>query len=389
MKKAIALLLILPLLCGCAEALGETGLAEGGTTIVSPKDEFDFVVVISDPGWKYETSEDGVRISRLTETPDMMANIMIASGPAADVGESTDPRTAVTGFMRNAIGESNPFISSWDVNGGYEGAYSYGIVPDSGAVLRAVMWLVGDRMYIAAIYEMGVQLDAEAVFLEVLNTFRPAPDEPAAATAAPTNTPEVRSPVNTPKVSGKGLEVVWDTTKTIKPGYSLLIDGKKLDWNNTLNSAVQVFKDNGFEVYPVSESQANLEKQNIVFCNTIPVRFVRVGKNTKDDGLNSVSMILDSATDFESTVAMAEDLNQKLQNCLGSVRRTMKIYMDDKNADVSDLDARSAMNKAFSSGADYVLVSIEYNESLNIYIQPRKWNDKLFYDFEISLASWH
>ena len=184
MKKAMALLLILSLLYGCVEALGETGPAEGGTTIVSPKNEFDFVVVISDPGWKYETTEDGVRISRLTEDPDTLANIMIASGPAVDSGENTDPRTAVTGFMSKATGESDPYISSWDVNGGYKGVYSHGIVPDSGAVLRAVMWLVGERMYIAAIYEMGEQADAEAVFLEVLDTFRPAPDEPDASPSA-------------------------------------------------------------------------------------------------------------------------------------------------------------------------------------------------------------
>ena len=219
---------------------------------------------------------------------------------------------------------------------------------------------------------------------------QPDPGRAAAATLSPVSTPEIRFPANTPEPpSEKGLDVIWDTTKKIKPGYSLLIDGKKLDWNNTLNSAVQVFKENGFEVYPVSEGQANLEKTDIVLCNTIPVRFIRLLKNTKDDGLNSVDMIVDTATDFESAVAIAEDLNQKLQKHLGSVRKTIDAYIDDKSFDVDDSDIRSAMEKAFSSGSDNVIVSIEYNDSLNLYIQSRIWNNKLYYDFEISLASWN
>ena len=184
MKKLTAVLTALSLLCCCAGAAGGLPSAENGMVIVSPKDEFDFTAVISEPGWKYEVTEEGIRISRKEEDRDALARIMVASGPADDSGKGTDPRTAAADFVRAATGESDPYIMSWNVNGGYEGVYSHGTVPDTGAVLRAVTWLVGDRLYVAAIYETGEQADAEEVFLNVLDTFKPAPDEPAAGRPA-------------------------------------------------------------------------------------------------------------------------------------------------------------------------------------------------------------
>lgn len=208
-------------------------------------------------------------------------------------------------------------------------------------------------------------------------------------TAPPARNPETATPANSPNSSGKGLGVTWDTTKPIRPGYSLLLDGKKLDWNNTFDSAVRTLKEYGFEVHPVSESQANLDKEDVFFCNSIPVNFVQVMKNAKNDGLNSISIIMKTEHSLEDIAARIEDVDQKLQTYLGSVRRTIKCYLNDKSVDVSDLGIKGAIEKAVSSGSDSPSVAISYNDSLMVYISPRNWDGNLIFDSEISLASWY
>lgn len=171
--------------------------ATNGLRIHSPGDEFDLDVILNDSdNWEYEIAEDGVQISRKAEKAETLARIILTSTPTAGLSEiEKDPCTVCLDFIGDMTGQGPDGTSYWPVNA-YAGEYAYGVMPDTGAVLKVVSWLAGDRIYLAAIYEMGEQADAEDVFLGLLDTFQLATglSEPAGDNAVPDQASDSGSP---------------------------------------------------------------------------------------------------------------------------------------------------------------------------------------------------
>ncbi len=152
--------------------------ASSGMVITSPRNEFDLVVILSGTGWKHTVDKESIRISRINETSSNLARIALVSQPLDSLTEAEkSPENAVTDCIRTALGDQAILTKPQDalIAAKYNGCFRQGKEPGTGNIMRCVSWLAGDRIYLAALYMVGEQQDAQTVLNNIQMTFRLAP----------------------------------------------------------------------------------------------------------------------------------------------------------------------------------------------------------------------
>ena len=189
-----------------------------------------------------------------------------------------------------------------------------------------------------------------------------------------------------PDMSAVNLDVVQDSSGK----YVLTINGSKLAWGQSIESAAQFCNQNGLEVKhfdnDINKDAFTLD-QNIIFGGTIDVSkafYIRRAANSSK--LQQIDLHNESRCDENTAIESGQHVYQTLQYKFGTPDKGVRLYANNEWSDFGANQLSEAVNKLINSEIDYGFVAVNY-KNISLYIV--RYTDKKgpYYNVQLTLIA--